>query len=160
MKFADFSLNTLDLKLSSLTLVVLYCIGSHSVFADNSQAVNNKHGVANIAVGESLIKTRAKLIRQGWQPIRMHAADSHGYSGVERELAAHKFFEVDACSFDSSRCILFYSRKGTCLRIDTIGEQLNEMTVTRWTEECPDTPTAPGVNPEQKHIDASRPRQR
>jgi phage tail sheath gpL-like len=55
-------------------------------------------------------------------------------------LAARKFIELDTCSFDSSRCILYYSKKGTCLRVDTIGEQFNDMTVTRWTDECPEMP--------------------
>lgn len=32
------------------------------------------------------------------------------------------------------------SKKGTCLRVDTIGEQLNDMNVTRWTRECPEAP--------------------
>lgn len=73
----------------------------------------------------------------------MHTTDGYEYSGVERELAARKFFEVDTCSFDSSRCILFYSKNGACLRVDTIGEQFNDMTVTRWADECPDATPKP-----------------
>ncbi|KAB0498165.1 hypothetical protein TU81_11240 [Pseudomonas lini] len=128
------------MKFSILALVALYCIGTSTAFADGSQATSDRRGPAGIAVGEPLVAARAKLIKQGWKPTRMHTSDGYEYSGVERELAAHKFFEVDVCSFDSSRCILFYSKSGTCLRVDTIGEQLNDMTVTRWTDECPDAP--------------------
>ncbi|MHA3735394.1 hypothetical protein ACXR0M_06920 [Pseudomonas sp. Eth.TT006] len=83
---------------------------------------------------------RSKLIKQGWTPTHMPTTDGYEYSGVEKELAARKFFELDTCSFDSSRCILYYTKKDACLRVDTIGEQFNAMTVTRWTRECPEPP--------------------
>jgi hypothetical protein len=130
------------MKASILAFVALYCIGTSAAFADGSQATSDKHGPAGIAIGEPLISARAKLVKQGWMPTRMHA-NGYEYSGAERELAARKFFEVDVCSFDSSRCILFYSKNGTCLRVDTIGEQFNDMTVTRWAGECPDAPPKP-----------------
>ncbi len=69
----------------------------------------------------------------------MHASDGYEYSGAELQLTARKFFEADSCSYDSSRCILFYAKRGICLRIDTIGEKLNDMAVTRWAFECPCT---------------------
>lgn len=109
-----------------------------AAFADGSQTSNDNHGPAGIAIGERLVAAKAKLVKQGWKPTRMHTTDGYEYSGVERELAAHKLFELDTCSFDSSRCILYYAKKGTCLRIDTRGEQFNDMTVTRWTRECPE----------------------
>jgi hypothetical protein len=130
------------MKASILALVALYCIGTSAVFADDSQAANDLRGPAGIAVDEPLVEARAKLVKQGWKPTRMHAK-GYEYSGTERELAARKFFEVDVCSFDSSRCILFYSKSGTCLRVDTIGEQFNNMIVTRWANECPDAPPKP-----------------
>jgi len=114
-------------------------MGISEAFAGGSQASNDKHGPAGIVIGERLVAARAKLVKQGWKPTPMHATDGYVYSGVEKELAAHKFFELDTCSFDSSRCILYYAKKGTCLRIDTRGEQFNAMTVTRWTRECPET---------------------
>ncbi|MGE1172761.1 hypothetical protein [Pseudomonas sp. BW7P1] len=73
----------------------------------------------------------------------MHTSDGYEYGGVERELAARDFLELDTCSFDSSRCILFYSKKDACLRVDTMGEQLKDMAVTRWADECPDAPSEP-----------------
>ncbi|MCU7248049.1 hypothetical protein [Pseudomonas koreensis] len=126
------------MKTPTLLLLAIYCAGIGFAFAGGSQATNGKHGPAGITVDEPLVSARSKLIKQGWKPTRMHTSDGYEYSGVERELAAHNFLELDTCSFDSSRCILFYSKKGDCLRVDTIGEQLKDMTVTRWTDECPD----------------------
>jgi hypothetical protein len=128
------------MKASILVLVALYCTGISAAFADDSQAPNDNRGPAGIVAGERLVAVKSKLVKQGWKPTRMHATDGYEYSGVEKELAAHKFFELDTCSFDSSRCILYYAKKGTCLRVDTIGEQSNDMTVTRWTRECPEGP--------------------
>ncbi|MCU0121719.1 hypothetical protein N8H74_25955 [Pseudomonas sp. B2M1-30] len=129
------------MKTPTLLLLAMYCTGTSLAFAGGSQVTNVKHGPAGIAVDEPLVSARSKLIKQGWKPTRMHASDGYEYSGVERELAVHNFEELDTCSFDTSRCILFYSKKGACLRVDTIGEQLKDMTVTRWTDECPDAPS-------------------
>lgn len=126
------------MKASPLVLVALYYMGISAAFADGSQATNDNRGPAGIVVGERLAAAKSKLVKQGWKPTRMHTSDGYEYSGVEKELATRKFFELDTCSFDSSRCILYYSKKGTCLRVDTIGEQFNNMTVTRWTRECPE----------------------
>lgn len=131
------------MKTPTLLLFAMYCTGTSFAFAGGSQATNVKHGPAGIAVDEPLVSARSKLIKQGWKPTRMHTSDGYEYSGVERELAARNFLELDTCSFDSSRCILFYSKKGACLRVDTMGEQLKDMTVTRWADECPDAPSEP-----------------
>ncbi|MBV4476850.1 hypothetical protein [Pseudomonas botevensis] len=126
-----------------ILLITICCTGTSVAFADGSQAANDKYGPAGIAVDEPLVSARSKLIKQGWKPTRMHTGDGYEYSGVERELAARNFLELDTCSFDSSRCILFYSKKGACLRVDTMGEQLKDMTVTRWADECPDASSEP-----------------
>ena len=128
------------MKASTLVLVAVYCMGTSAAFAGGSQASNEKHGPAGIVVGERLVAAKSKLIKQGWKPTPMHTTDGYEYSGVERELAARKFIELDTCSFDSSRCILYYAKTGTCLRVDTLGEQVNDMTVTQWTRECPAAP--------------------
>ncbi|RVD74796.1 hypothetical protein [Pseudomonas koreensis] len=128
------------MKASTPVLVAVYCMGISAAFAGGPQASNDKHGPVGIAIGERLVAAKAKLVKQGWKPTRMHTNDGYEYSGVEKELAARKFFELDTCSFDSSRCILYYSKKAACLRVDTIGEQFNDMTVTRWTRECPEAP--------------------
>lgn len=126
-----------------ILLIAIFCTGTSVAFADGSQAANDKHGPAGIAVGEPLVSARSRLIKQGWKPTRMHTRDGYEYSGVERELAARDFLEFDTCSFDSSRCILFYSKKDACLRVDAMGEQLKDMKVTRWADECPDAPSEP-----------------
>lgn len=97
-------------------------------------------GPAGLIVGESFSAARAKLLKNGWQPTRRHANDGYEYSGAELQLTRRKIFEVDACSSDSARCILFYAKKGACLRIDAIGERFADMTVTRWVNECPGAP--------------------
>lgn len=92
----------------------------------------------SLKVGESVLVARARILRSGWHPIRMHSNDDYEYVGAEKELADRKFLEVDSCSTDAgSLCILYYSKGTKCLRMDTVGEQLNEMKVTRWTDECP-----------------------
>lgn len=115
------------------------CLAAGVALADPTQT-GIQRGPAGIVEGEALLSARAKLIEQGWRPTRRHAADGYEYSGAELQLAGHKIVELDSCSMDSSRCILYYSRNGKCLRMDSIGEQLRDMTVTRWTDECPDAP--------------------
>lgn len=126
------------MKASTLVLVAVYCTGISAAFTDDPQAPSDQRGRAGIVVGERLAAAKSKLVKQGWKPTQMHTNDGYEYSGVEKELATRKFFELDSCSFDSSRCILYYTKKGTCLRVDIIGEQFNDMTVTRWTRECPE----------------------
>lgn len=122
-----------------LTVVFLCCLSAGATLADGVPKASEK-GPAGIAVDEPLLRARAKLIKQGWKPTRRHALDKYEYSGAELELVRRKFLEVDSCSSDSSRCVLFYSKDGVCLRMDTIGEKLADMVVTRWTDECPDAP--------------------
>lgn len=126
-----------QMKTSILVFFALYCMGISAAFADDSQTPSDIHE-PGIVVGERLAAAKSKLVKQGWKPTPMHTTDGYEYSGVEKELATRKYFELGTCSFDSSRCILYYSKKGACLRVDTIGEQFNDMTVTRWTRECPE----------------------
>jgi hypothetical protein len=91
--------------------------------------------------GASFVGVRARLIKSGWKPVRMHADDGYEYDGTEKRLADRKFFEVDSCSTDSgSLCIFYYAKGGTCLRVDTVGEQVDEMRVTSWDDSCPNEP--------------------
>ncbi|GLH39108.1 hypothetical protein [Pseudomonas moraviensis] len=126
------------MKASILVFFALYCMGISAAFADDSRTPSDIHRPAGIVVGERLAAAKSELVKQGWKPTRMHTTDGYEYSGVEKELATRNYFELDTCSFDSSRCILYYSKKGACLRVDTIGEQFDDMTVTRWTRECPE----------------------
>lgn len=124
---------------SLITTVALAgcCFAAGAALADGAHK-STQRGPAGIAEGEALLLARAKLLKQGWRPTRRHSSDGYEYSGAELQLTGHKIFEVDSCSTDSSRCILYYSKKGKCLRMDSIGEQLRDMTVTRWADECPD----------------------
>lgn len=91
-----------------------------------------------LRTGEPLRAARERILKSGWKPVRMHRNDNYQYSGAEVRLVAHKFFEVGSCSVDAgANCILYYSKPHRCLRVDTVGEQVNDMTVTRWTNECP-----------------------
>jgi hypothetical protein len=88
--------------------------------------------------------TRKLLIKDGWKPIPMHTNDHYEYDGVEKELVRRKYMEVDSCSNDSARCVLYYRKKDACLRVDTIGEHVRGMKVVRWTDECP-APASPAA---------------
>lgn len=91
-----------------------------------------------LKVGEPFLAARAKILKFGWKPVRMHKSDNYKYSGAEVRLVERKFLEVDTCSTDAgSNCILYYRKPKQCLRVDTVGEQVAYMTVTRWANECP-----------------------
>lgn len=92
-------------------------MGISAAFAHDLQTPSDIHGPARIVVGERLAAAKSKLVKQGWKPTRMHTTDGYEYSGVERELAARNYFELDTCSFDSSRCILYYSKAHACASI-------------------------------------------
>ena len=85
-------------------------------------------------------QVRARLIKDKWKPVPMHLDDQYGYEGVEKHLVKRGYKEVDSCSIDSSRCILYYKKGKQCLRLDTIGEQVKFMKVEQWSNECPDAP--------------------
>jgi hypothetical protein len=131
------------MKRSMTAATMTWCCLAVGTALGDGTPQHSQRGPAGIAVEEPLLKARAKLLEQGWNPTRRHVTDNYEYSGAELELTARKVFEVDSCSSDSSRCILFYAKKASCLRIDTIGEKLRDMTVTRWVEECPDAHPKP-----------------
>lgn len=85
-------------------------------------------------------QARAKLIASKWTPVALHLRHEPELEGVEKQLAKRGFMEFDSCSIDSSRCILYYRKASDCLRLDTIGEQVNDMTVVQWSNECPPKP--------------------
>jgi hypothetical protein len=107
--------------------------------ADNDQPkMRSGIEIPFLKVGEPFLVARSRILQSGWQPTRMHSNDDYEYFGAEKELADRNFLEVDSCSMDAGAlCILYYSKEKKCLRVDTVGERINEMTVTRWTDECP-----------------------
>lgn len=92
----------------------------------------------HLKAGESFLEVRTRILRLGWKPERMHSNDNYAYDGAEKRLAERGFLEVDSCSIDAgANCILYYRNVDKCLRLDTVGEQVNDMIITRWTDECP-----------------------
>jgi hypothetical protein len=99
--------------------------------------------VLDLTAGEPFIGARTRILKLGWTPVWMHEHDQYDYIGSEKELKSRGYAEVDACSIDAGvLCILYYKKNGQCLRIDTIGERVDHMRVTRWVSECPATPQA------------------
>lgn len=91
-----------------------------------------------IRLGESFLKARSRLFKQGWMPIHMHDKDSYVLSGSETLLAQRKIYEVDSCSMDLGvNCIFYYRKRQECMRIDTLGEEVKDMKISRWSRECP-----------------------
>ena len=88
--------------------------------------------------GQAFVAARRVLLKDRWRTIPMHTEGGYAYEGVEKHLIKRGFNEVDSCSMDSSRCILFYRKGARCLRVDTIGEQVAIMKVVQWSHECPD----------------------
>lgn len=118
-------------------LMFLSCSEGEVRASEQSAAVTNLH----LQQGALFVSVRERLIKSGWKPVRMHAGDNYEYSGTEKRLTARHFFEVDSCSTDrGSLCILYYAKNGMCLRVDTEGERVDSMQVTRWDESCPNEP--------------------
>lgn len=91
-----------------------------------------------LRVSEPFLSARSRLIKQGWAPVHMHEKDGYIYDGAEKKLIGRHIQEVDSCSVDAGvNCIFYYRKRPDCLRIDTIGEQVKDMRVARWTGECP-----------------------
>jgi hypothetical protein len=92
----------------------------------------------NLKIGEPFLRARARIVKSGWKPNPVHSKDHYEYSGAEKRLVERGFLEVDTCSVDAgANCILYYMQGSRCLRIDTVGEQVRQMMVTRWADECP-----------------------
>lgn len=118
---------------------------------DAACATEQSTAVVNLRLQEGLsfVSVRAHLIKSGWTPVRMHVGENYEYDGTEKRLADRNFFEVDSCSTDrGSMCIFYYAKDGTCLRIDTSGEQVDSMRVTRWDGSCPNEPPKPKTPPD------------
>lgn len=90
-----------------------------------------------IQEGQAFIAARQALLKNRWRPMPIHTRAGQATEGVEKRLSKLGIYEFDSCSMDSSRCILFYERGANCLRVDTIGEQVEIMKVVQWSNECP-----------------------
>jgi hypothetical protein len=104
----------------------------------NESKSNPDHPRISLKAGEYFSSARLRLIKAGWKPLHMHQNDNYEYSGTEVELADHGFHEIDSCTTDAgSLCTFYYFKTSECLRLDTIGEQLKDIRVTYWKNECP-----------------------
>jgi hypothetical protein len=114
---------------------VLLCIPSVHSDVCAAERLSNA-GSVGLQRGALFVAVRAGLIKTGWKPVRMHKPE-YEYTGTERLLAERHIYEVEACSTDrGSLCIFYYTRQQRCLRVDTVGEQVNAMRVTRWDHTC------------------------
>ena len=123
-------------------LVLTLAAPAFATNANESNASKTVSTIENIGLkaGESFTKARSRIIKLGWTPVPMHRNDNYEYDGTEKKLADRGFVEVDSCSIDAGvLCIFYYSKALECLRIDTKGEQIKYMSVTRWTNECPES---------------------
>jgi hypothetical protein len=106
---------------------------------DNNQpTMTLDTGSPLLQVEDSFLVARSRILRSGWQPVRMHGKDDYDFFGTEKELTDRDFMEFASCSMDAGAlCTFYYRKEAKCLRVNTIGEQLKDMKVTRWTDECP-----------------------
>ena len=102
-------------------------------------------GAALLAKGEPFIDARKRLIALGWHADPMSHARPGDYIGLERVLLQEGFPEVDYCSGGKTFCVLQYVKGSSCLRLQTQGENIRQMKVQSWSNDCrerfPDEPT-------------------
>jgi hypothetical protein len=128
-----------------LAVVALTIVSVAPTFATNANGsdgatTGSKVENTGLKAGEAFTKARSRIVKLGWKPVRMHRNDNYEYDGAEKKLANRGFVEVDSCSIDAGvLCIFYYSKASECLRVDTRGEQIKYMSVTRWTNECPES---------------------
>lgn len=91
----------------------------------------------SITEGAKFVSARQALLKQGWKPLNVHQKDGYEYIGVEHDLIKANFKEVDSCAVDRALCIFRYKRKAQCLRVLTKGEEVPEMVVSSWSNDCP-----------------------
>lgn len=81
-------------------------------------------------------EARQHLLKTGWKLDITRREPGYEYVGVERELMKNRITEFDACSVDTSNCIMYYKKNGSCLKLSTMGEHLPLMTAVGWSGEC------------------------
>lgn len=125
---------------AALSTLIIALISQTNAVADDNKNYRATRSFTDVQlkVDESFTQTRARLVKSGWEPIRRHRDDNYEYDGAEKELADSGFLEVDFCSTDAGAlCVLYYSKAGECLRLNTRGEQIRFMRITSWKNECP-----------------------
>lgn len=77
-------------------------------------------------IGKPFSATREKLIEQGWEPVETNLTTAKGAPERSRGEAAKfldaGFNEIERCTGGQKNyCFLNYKRRGTCLRVRTLG---------------------------------------
>lgn len=107
---------------------------SDGVHAETTVAPSAVAGV-KLREGEVFAPARARLVKQGWKPANVHP-DKNEYIDPDTRAKLGTFPEVHVCSMDTASCILYYTKAGKCLRVDTVGETIKAMKVVEWRQEC------------------------
>lgn len=92
-----------------------------------------------IKQGQRFVVARKLLVNYHWKPLRKHSHENYEYGGLERILYERGFKELEFCTVDTSQCVFYYVKKKACIRLDTMGEKVDEMIVVQWSNECPDS---------------------
>ena len=122
------------------TAIVALIFQTTNVAANDTENYRADPNIKDVQlkVDESFTQARARLVKSGWKPTRMHQGDNYDYDGAEKELIDRGFLEIDFCSTDAGAlCVLYYSKAGECLRLNTRGERIHFMHITGWASECP-----------------------
>jgi hypothetical protein len=84
--------------------------------------------------GEAFRVARDGLLKNGWVPVPYH----HNWElvGIEHELEQARIVEMESCAGDAPLCAFNYKKNGLCLHLITAGEELPDLRVYRWSNEC------------------------
>jgi hypothetical protein len=78
---------------------------------------------------------RKAVIAHGWKPL--NNTDPSRLMGVDRVLYHAGYKEVYSCAMDIGVCILQYKDKsGQCLSVFVKGEELKDIVVSDWSNQC------------------------
>jgi hypothetical protein len=124
--------------------IAIFLITAFSLYPATQASSQPKMASLNPSVGslhlkenESFLIARTRILKAGWKPGKMHSSDNYEYSGTEKEALERGIVEVYSCTVDAgSLCTFYYHKLDECLRVDTVGEQVKEMTVRHWQFEC------------------------
>jgi hypothetical protein len=93
---------------------------------------------STIKPGDRFTVAAAKLREAGWLPDPQAHAFAGEYFGTDRELVRRGYPEVDFCSVDTAHCVYQYVKGSGCLRLKTLGEQIERMRVVGVSNQCRD----------------------
>ncbi|MBT1072774.1 hypothetical protein [Pelotalea chapellei] len=88
--------------------------------------------------GKPFIAIRKLLINKGWKPVNVHKSDDYKSNDMTSRLLIYNIIEVESCNIDMQNCIFNYKKGKVCLRLFTVGEEINDLNVNYWTFDCLD----------------------